>query len=45
VAFRSFASNLAAGDANGSDDVYVRDLVTNQTTLASTPAASSGVAQ
>jgi Tol biopolymer transport system component len=35
VAFVSFASNLVAGDTNGRDDVFVKDLVTGAVTLAS----------
>ena len=31
VAFRSYASNLVAGDTNGTWDVFVRDLATSQT--------------
>ena len=35
VAFTSLASNLVAGDANEITDVFLRDLVSGQTTLAS----------
>lgn len=35
VAFTSLASNLVAGDANDITDVFIRDLVTGTTTLAS----------
>ena len=35
VAFASTASNLVPGDANGIQDIFVRDLVTGVTTLAS----------
>ncbi len=41
VAFQSFATNLAAGDANGTWDVFVTDRVTRLTTIVS--AAASGV--
>lgn len=34
VAFQSLASNLVAGDTNGSADIFVRDLVTGVTELA-----------
>ncbi len=40
VAFQSSASNLVPSDTNGHQDIFVRDLQTNQTTLAS---VSSGV--
>jgi Tol biopolymer transport system component len=39
VAFASAASNLVAGDGNGSRDVFVHDRQTGATTLASVPAA------
>jgi hypothetical protein len=39
VAFRSRATNLDAGDTDTRDDIYVRDLVNNTTTLASTSTA------
>jgi uncharacterized repeat protein (TIGR01451 family) len=35
VAFTSYASNLVAGDTNGSSDIFVRDRVANQTTRVS----------
>ncbi|HYF16231.1 MAG TPA: DUF4347 domain-containing protein [Ramlibacter sp.] len=35
VAFRSFASNLVAGDSNGSPDVFVKDLRTGAVTRVS----------
>jgi hypothetical protein len=35
VAFHSYASNLAANDGNGIDDVFVRDTVANTTSLIS----------
>ncbi|MGV3605399.1 MAG: dockerin type I domain-containing protein [Planctomycetaceae bacterium] len=35
VAFYSYASNLLANDANGSADVYLRDIPSNQLTLVS----------
>jgi hypothetical protein len=40
VAFRSAASNLVAGDSNGVDDVFRKDLVTGELALVST--AKSG---
>jgi len=46
VAFASAASNLVAGDTNGIPDVFVRDLQTRTTTLASVGAQSlSGSSQ
>jgi len=47
VAFQSFANNLAPGDSETavdfpSLDVYVRDLVTNETTLASRASGAAG---
>jgi len=36
VAFYSYASNLLANDANGSADVFLRDVPANQLTLVST---------
>jgi len=42
VAFHSRATNLAPGDTNGTDDVFVRDRVTDTTTRVS---VSSGGAQ
>jgi uncharacterized repeat protein (TIGR01451 family) len=42
VAFQSYASNLVAGaDTNGTGDVFVRDLTTGVTTLASVNAAGT----
>ena len=41
VAFASYATNLVAGDANGDQDVFVRDLKTHKTRLVSV--SSSGV--
>jgi len=35
VAFRTAASNLAPGDTNGEDDIYVKDLATGAVTRAS----------
>lgn len=35
VSFTSFANNLVAGDTNGTKDVFVRDTVTNTTTIVS----------
>ena len=35
VAFRSFATNLVPGDTNNKGDIFVRDLLTNTTTLVS----------
>jgi Tol biopolymer transport system component len=35
IAFQSAASNLAPGDTNGRDDVFVHDLQTGRTTLVS----------
>ena len=43
VAFTTVAKNLAAGGANGEEQVYVRDLVANTTTLASTGAGGISV--
>jgi Ca2+-binding RTX toxin-like protein len=40
VAFASEASNLTPGDTNNNDDIFVRDLLTNDTTLVSV--SSSG---
>ncbi len=39
VAFQSLARNLAAGDDNGAPDIFVRDRLTNSTTLVSRTAA------
>lgn len=36
IAFASSASNLVAGDANGEIDVFVKDLITGETTKIST---------
>jgi Tol biopolymer transport system component len=36
VAFRSYANNLVAGDTNGDDDIFVKDLQTGSTTRVST---------
>jgi Tol biopolymer transport system component len=41
VAFTSLATNLVAGDANDITDVFIRDLRTNTTTLASLGAAGN----
>jgi len=35
VAFRSTATNLVAGDSNGADDIFVKDMTTGATVLAS----------
>jgi pimeloyl-ACP methyl ester carboxylesterase len=35
VAFQSFADNLVAGDTNGYDDIFLRDLQTNTLTMVS----------
>jgi Tol biopolymer transport system component len=42
VAFDSLADNLVANDSNGSQDVFVRDLVNGTTTLVSTTGTASG---
>jgi Tol biopolymer transport system component len=42
VAFSSAASNLVPGDTNGIQDIFVRDLVTGITTLASPGATGPG---
>jgi hypothetical protein len=39
VAFESYASNLVPGDANGTWDVFVRDRISNTTTLISVNSA------
>jgi Tol biopolymer transport system component len=39
VAFQSEATNLVPGDTNGTDDVFVRDMQTGQTTRASVDSA------
>jgi Tol biopolymer transport system component len=41
VAFGSAATNLVAGDTNGASDVFVRDLLTGQTTRVSVDAAGA----
>ena len=41
VVFRSSASNLVAGDTNGVDDVFVHDVVTEQTTRVSVANAAT----
>jgi hypothetical protein len=43
VAFVSSASNLVAGDSNGIPDIFVRDLQSGTTTIASPGARSVGV--
>lgn len=42
VAFQSRASDLIAGDSNGTTDVFVRDLITGTTTLVSENLAGTG---
>jgi len=42
VAFTSSADNLVASDANKREDVFVRDLVSNTTTLVSVKVAGTG---
>jgi Tol biopolymer transport system component len=42
VAFQSLASNLAANDANGSSDVFVRDLLNNTTERISVDSSGAG---
>jgi Tol biopolymer transport system component len=42
VAFESFASNLVAGDINGADDIFVRDLESGTTVLVSTGSGGQG---
>ncbi|MFO0999029.1 MAG: hypothetical protein U0936_01720 [Planctomycetaceae bacterium] len=42
VAFQSSASNLIAGDLNGTDDVFVMDLQTGTTSLVSSGASGQG---
>jgi Tol biopolymer transport system component len=44
VAFTSSATNLVAGDTNKATDIFVRDLQTRTTTLASAKAGSAGPA-
>jgi Tol biopolymer transport system component len=41
VAFKSFASNLVPGDTNNNSDIFVRDLLTNTTTLVSLDSAGN----
>src|SRR5581483_2265296 len=41
VAFASAASNLVAGDTNGITDVFVRDMISNVTTLVSVGAQTT----
>jgi hypothetical protein len=41
VAFQSAGTNLVAGDTNGTVDVFVRDLTTNQTTRVSISSAGA----
>lgn len=41
VAFQSFASNLAAGDSNGTADIFVYDCRTQSLSLVSTTAAGT----
>lgn len=41
VAFRSYATNLVAGDTNGCEDIFVRDIKLGTTTLVS--AAPGGI--
>jgi hypothetical protein len=36
IAFASYSTNLASGGTNGFEQIFVRDLLTNTTTLAST---------
>lgn len=45
VAFTSRASNLVPGDINGINDVFVRDLRTGTTRIASVPTVGSAVKQ
>jgi Ca2+-binding RTX toxin-like protein len=44
IAFVSYASNLSAGDSNGRQDVFIKDLVTGEVTsiTVQAPIASSG---
>jgi Tol biopolymer transport system component len=42
VAFQSLASNLVANDANGSSDVFVRDLLNNTTERISVDSSGAG---
>jgi Ca2+-binding RTX toxin-like protein len=41
VAFNSVASNIVPGDTNGASDVFVRDTLTNTTTLVSVDSAGN----
>src|SRR4028119_572855 len=41
VAFRSYASNLVPGDTNDTDDIFVRDTLTNTTTRVSVNSAGN----
>lgn len=43
IAFWSFASNLAADDSNGAADVFVKDLVTGETSRVSTTSSGAQV--
>jgi Tol biopolymer transport system component len=43
VAFTTSAANLVAGDANGTADVFVRDLATNTVPVAALSATASGL--
>ena len=42
VVFRSYASNLVNGDLNGAADIFLRDLTSGSTTLASQVSGSQG---
>ena len=42
VAFQSFARNLVAGDANGQQDVFVRNLSTGNTAIVSVATSPAG---
>ena len=41
VAFVSYSTNLVASDTNGAQDIFVRDLLLNKTTLISTNSAGT----
>src|SRR4028118_689779 len=41
VAFKSYASNLVPGDTNDTDDIFVRDTLTNTTTHVSVNSAGN----
>ncbi|MEG4589357.1 calcium-binding protein [Microcoleus sp. MOSTC5] len=41
VAFRSYATNLVPGDTNNTDDIFVRDTLTNTTTRVSVDSAGN----